>query len=152
MAAAFLWTGQSFAGGHHGKHHRHHPERPANLVSSSSLSGGLIQRTVIHYNSDEMNFTPQAYADLDRIAILLMDHPKAHITIDGYADKWRTLDGDGNPELSRERAQDVAYDLEAGGALPGQMTVHDHGATEFVATNRTEAGRAQNRRVIITQD
>ena len=107
-----------------------------------------IQRTVIHYSSDKMAFSPSEDLALAHVATILATHPTSHIYIDGYADRWRTIDG--NVELSRERAQDVAYFIEAEGVNPTQMTVRSHGATHPVASNKTARGRAQNRRVVIS--
>jgi outer membrane protein OmpA-like peptidoglycan-associated protein len=56
-------------------------------------------------------------------------------------------------KLSRQRAQTVRAYLFSADKHPRQnVTVTGKGATDFVATNRTEAGRAKNRRATISFD
>ena len=73
------------------------------------------------------------------------------IRIDGHTDN--TGDSTKNIALSRARAQAVAdwLRLQAPNNFPAnRVTVRGYGDTNPVASNDTAAGRAQNRRVVIT--
>jgi outer membrane protein OmpA-like peptidoglycan-associated protein len=57
-----------------------------------------------------------------------------------------------NQGLSERRAASVREYLAAGGFPGGQMSTVGFGETQPVATNDTDEGRAQNRRVVITAE
>jgi outer membrane protein OmpA-like peptidoglycan-associated protein len=52
-----------------------------------------------------------------------------------------------NQDLSRRRAASVASYLESHGVSSARVEATGRGETEPIATNDTEVGRAQNRRV-----
>ena len=52
-----------------------------------------------------------------------------------------------NLDLSRRRASSVASYLESHGVSPSRVQMAGRGESEPVATNDTDAGRQQNRRV-----
>jgi outer membrane protein OmpA-like peptidoglycan-associated protein len=54
-----------------------------------------------------------------------------------------------NEKLSLRRAQAVAHEIERNGLLYSQITVEGFGEDNPIGDNRSEEGRAQNRRVII---
>ena len=54
-----------------------------------------------------------------------------------------------NMDLSQRRARAVAGILTAGGVAPNRIAASGMGPSQPVASNATEAGRAQNRRVEI---
>jgi sodium-type flagellar protein MotY len=107
-----------------------------------------VARTRIRY--DDMEFEPDAAArrriDLLLRHIELAGNVKA-VYVDGYADD--SVGGPENLELSRQRAEAVnAYLLEKG--LPGELvTTRFHGTRLPVARGRSDAARAENRRVTI---
>ncbi len=57
-----------------------------------------------------------------------------------------------NQGLSERRAASVRDYLAAGGFPAGQMSTVGFGETQPVATNDTDEGRQQNRRVVITAE
>jgi OmpA-OmpF porin, OOP family len=54
-----------------------------------------------------------------------------------------------NQRLSERRAETVRAYMVSKGVPAGSMTVSGRGETQPVATNKTDAGRAKNRRVDI---
>jgi len=52
-----------------------------------------------------------------------------------------------NLKLSQRRADAVAGYLESKGIAANRLITHGYGKTNFVATNATPEGRAENRRV-----
>jgi len=90
---------------------------------------------------------PQLRGVLDNFAHSLQGDPKAEVTIIGHTDN--TGNAAINNPLSLERAQGVREYLSARGVSPSRIQTAGRGDREPVASNATEAGRAQNRRVEI---
>jgi len=97
---------------------------------------------------DQLN---SAGADaLKQVGAILKDFPEYKVSVDGHTDnrpirsalkkKFPT-----NKELSEARAANAAQALTEGGL--GAAETHGYADTRPVAPNRTDAGRAQNRRV-----
>lgn len=82
-----------------------------------------------------------------QIVQFLDRYPSAPATITGYTDA--TGSADYNLRLSRERAAAVAAALAAEGVSKARLAVVGRGASDFVASNATAAGRQANRRVEI---
>jgi len=90
---------------------------------------------------------PQLRGVLDSFAHSLQGDPRAEVTIIGHTDNT------GNPAinnpLSLERAQSVRDYLSTRGVSASRIQTAGRGDREPVASNATETGRAQNRRVEI---
>jgi outer membrane protein OmpA-like peptidoglycan-associated protein len=82
---------------------------------------------------------------LDESVEALKSTPNVNIDVNGYTDAIGSASY--NKRLSVRRARAVAGYLEAQGIPATHLTVQGFGKTNFVATNRTAEGRAQNRRV-----
>jgi phosphate transport system substrate-binding protein len=85
----------------------------------------------------------RARRDLDRLVTFLQHHPGARLLLLGFSDA--SGHANDNLELSRQRAQTVARELQARGIAP--RLVAGFGAENAVATNDTLTGRERNRRV-----
>jgi OOP family OmpA-OmpF porin len=79
---------------------------------------------------------------------LLASHPYAKAEIVGHTDSGGS--DEYNQALSEARAQAVADFLVEGGVSRDQLIVEGDGEKFPIATNDTEEGRAQNRRVEVT--
>jgi outer membrane protein OmpA-like peptidoglycan-associated protein len=86
---------------------------------------------------------PAAAAQSDLAA-----HPQATARIEGFTDNVGTSAV--NDPLSAARAATVRAAVVGGGIGGGSLHSVGRGATNFVANNASEAGRGQNRRVVIT--
>ena len=75
--------------------------------------------------------------------------PDARYTIVGHTDS--DASNEYNQALSERRARAVAGYLISKGVNSGQLSVLGLGETRPIASNNTEAGKAQNRRVEIYQ-
>ena len=82
---------------------------------------------------------------LDEAAETLKANPNVKVYVNGYCDAIGTRAY--NLRLSQRRAEAVATYLEDKGIPASQLIPQGFGKTHFVATNRTAAGRAENRRV-----
>ncbi len=95
---------------------------------------------------DSANLSDTAKTNLNKAAKVLKEEGKA-AQVNGYTDN--TGSAAYNKGLSERRAKAVASYLEKEGVCSKKLTVKGFGATDFVATNDTVAGRAKNRRVDI---
>ena len=82
---------------------------------------------------------------LEKIAATLNEYPQTSVTVVGYTDSVGSAEA--NRELSRRRAGAVADYLSQHGVSRSRITVDSRGEDDPIASNDTDAGRAQNRRV-----
>jgi len=103
--------------------------------------------TNIQFEFDSSVLKTNSYAVLDQIAREMQKDSDAKFIIDGHA----SIEGTAayNMELSIDRANAVKLYLVNAGIYGNNLTVKGFGATKPVASNDTESGRAQNRRVEI---
>ena len=96
---------------------------------------------------DRSDIQPQFYKVLDEVAGTMNQYPSTTIDVVGHADSVGT--DVYNQALSERRASSVASYLTTRGVLPARLYVAGMGERQPIASNDTEAGRAQNRRVEI---
>lgn len=82
-----------------------------------------------------------------RLAEFLRAHPAIAVRIEGFTDSRGTASY--NAELSERRARAVAEFLVRSGIDPERISARGYGDAYPVASNSTQAGRLQNRRVEI---
>jgi len=98
------------------------------------------------FNSSDLN--SQFYPVLDKVAATLAEYDKTVIEVAGHTD---SVGSDAyNQQLSERRASSVAAYLGSHGVQQARMVTIGAGEVHPVASNDTEDGRAQNRRVEIT--
>lgn len=90
---------------------------------------------------------PGAYDELERVARVLNQYPETNIRIGGHTDS--TGSEAANQRLSERRAESVKNALVGMGVNPARLTTIGYGESKPIASNNTEAGRQQNRRVEI---
>ncbi|MBX3024404.1 OmpA family protein [bacterium] len=88
---------------------------------------------------------PESRPVLDEAANILKRHPDVQVLVKGYTDAIGSVEY--NQALSVRRAEAVFRYLVNQGVDPERLTVQGFGKSNPVASNDTEAGRAQNRRV-----
>lgn len=97
-------------------------------------------------NSADLN--GQFFAVLDSVGTVLKEYNKSVIEVAGHTDNVGSAEY--NKGLSERRASTVANYLESHGLQSQRVLVVGAGEDHPVASNSTEAGRAQNRRVELT--
>ena len=102
----------------------------------------------ITFAFDSSNLQPQFYPILNNVAETLNEYNQTVIEVAGHTDS--VGDAAYNQTLSTQRANAVAGYLSSRGVTQQRMIVTGAGETRPIASNDTEAGRAQNRRVEIT--
>jgi len=99
----------------------------------------------VHFDFDKAEIRPGDAPVLDEAAEILKSHPALTVNVDGYCDAIGSVEY--NLKLSQRRADAVARYLEEHGIPSSHLMPHGYGKTNFVASNDTREGRAQNRRV-----
>lgn len=100
-----------------------------------------------NFATNSAKLLTQAYTKLDEIAKTLKDNSDYTARIEGYTDSMGAEDY--NMKLSEKRAQAVADYLVSKGVNKNQLQIVPMGEANPVASNKTRAGRAANRRVDI---
>ena len=101
----------------------------------------------ITFDTNSYVVKPQFRKTLDSVATVLNTYPDSTIVVSRHTDTTGT-DAINNP-LSVNRASSVASYLESQGISTSRITSRGYGSKQPIASNATEAGRAQNRRVEI---
>ncbi|WP_443190051.1 OmpA family protein, partial [Pseudomonas indica] len=101
----------------------------------------------ITFATDSADIASNFYTPLNNLATSFKQYDQNSIEIVGHTDS--TGSRQYNMTLSQRRAQSVANYLIAQGVNGMRVTTRGAGPDQPVASNATESGRAQNRRVEI---
>ena len=130
----------------------HCPSTPAGQPVDENGCPILFQkgaRTVVlrgvTFQTGKATLTPSARAVLRDIATQLVENPEYRVQISGHTDNTGTRAA--NLRLSLARARTVETFLEANGVPLRQVSSKGFGPDVPIASNKTAAGRAKNRRV-----
>jgi outer membrane protein OmpA-like peptidoglycan-associated protein/tetratricopeptide (TPR) repeat protein len=98
----------------------------------------------IFFDFNKYDLKPESQVELDKVVQLLNENPTVKIQIEGHTDNIGNAAD--NLKLSTSRAKAVVNYLITKGINPTRLTPKGFGATKPVAENKTEEGRAENRR------
>lgn len=102
----------------------------------------------VTFGFDSSDLTNSARTALNDVAQILTQYTDTRVNIAGHTDS--TGNADYNQRLSERRAEAVGNYLAQSGVSHNRLNMTGYGQTQPVASNATEEGRAQNRRVEIT--
>ena len=105
----------------------------------------MTAQTSFDVNSSQIK--PGFYSTMDKIAKIVNKYGKTQLMIVGHTDSTGTRAY--NQKLSEQRAASVMSYLQNQGVIPQRLSAYGMGPDKPLASNATEAGRAQNRRVEI---
>ena len=125
------------------------PPTPGDSGGTTHSNGGTQKVYDIKFETGRATFTSSANAGLRRLMTDTVIAGNTQVEINGHTDNVGNADA--NYKLSEARAFAVKNWLEKNYPknFVGRVSVKAHGQTEPVASNGSEAGRAQNRRVVI---
>lgn len=116
------------------------PKAPEPTATTSSLTG--FETIQFEFNSSVLK--TEAYPTLDKLSSVLRENG-GKVTVNGYASSEGTAAY--NLKLSKDRANSVKTYLVNSGVNSSQVATKGHGEANPIASNDTEEGRIQNRRV-----
>lgn len=121
------------------------PGTPAGAeVNALGCEEDLVLRDV-NFEFDSATLTMGAEQILADVAEKLRANENVRVRIEGHTDSVGSAAY--NEQLSQERADSVADYLASQGVARDRMQTTGYGESQPVATNDTDAGRAENRRV-----
>ncbi|MGD9044328.1 MAG: OmpA family protein [Desulfobacterales bacterium] len=103
------------------------------------------RKIVIYFNHNSNDLPEKAYETLDRIADFMVQNPQTTISINGYTDASGAYSY--NMSISKFRANMVKGYLVGKGVDAIKIKAAGLGPKDPIASNATEEGRRQNRRV-----
>ncbi|WP_162428449.1 OmpA family protein [Pontibacter pudoricolor] len=121
------------------------PSVTPDLATESFEGTFSIEETGFAFNSHELQ--AGAFPMLDKLIDFLKEHPASAILITGYTDDVGNENR--NQRLSEKRAMAVMAYIVGKGIALDRITAKGMGELNPKTSNRTEAGRAKNRRVEI---
>lgn len=121
------------------------PVNPDDLSLVKLEKGKTIQLKNIYFEFDKDELMPRSYVELNKLLKLMRDNPKLSIEIVGHTDKYGN--DAYNLDLSKRRAQSVVNFLTQNKISAERLKARGEGESKPVASNDTDEGRAQNRRV-----
>jgi OmpA-OmpF porin, OOP family len=113
----------------------------------NAATGGSTVAIEFEFNSSVLRTS--AYATLDKLSAALKANSSSTVQLDGHASAEGT--DEYNMTLSTDRASSVKSYLVNSGISASRISATGFGESRPVASNATEAGRSQNRRVEFKQ-
>jgi len=118
---------------------------PVDSTVCQQLFSDLLAKGKIRFESARATIDPDSAGLLDRLIETALRCPTANIEIAGHTDS----DGEdsSNQALSEKRAQAVLDYLVKAGLPADRFTATGYGSAQPIASNDTDEGKAQNRRI-----
>jgi OmpA-OmpF porin, OOP family len=118
---------------------------PVDGTVCQQLLSELLSKGSIRFETARADIDPDSTGLLDRLIETALRCPSTNIEIAGHTD----ADGNdaANQALSEKRAQAVADYLVKAGLPADRFTAVGYGSAQPVASNETDEGKAQNRRI-----
>jgi OOP family OmpA-OmpF porin len=114
-------------------------------LSCQTEFNGLLKVEKIQFESGSSNLQAASVAILESVAKISGRCPDQQININGYTDSAGAAKA--NKALSKKRAEAVMDQLVSLGMNPARLNAEGFGESKPVASNKTEKGRAKNRRI-----
>lgn len=107
-----------------------------------------LDTAAVRFEMGSSSLLPDSADALQALSALMQRYPAFRVRIAGHTDA--TGSADMNLRISRERATAVATQLVARGIDRERIIATGYGATQPIADNTTDAGRARNRRIEVS--
>ena len=119
------------------------PDTPQG-ATVNSVGCWAFEGTVL-FGFDRYDVRSEAYPLLDEAVSILKQNPEMKVEIQGHTDSMGSAAY--NQGLSEKRAKAIMDYLASHGIASYRLSAKGYGETQPIASNETEEGRAQNRRV-----
>lgn len=123
-------------------------EAAGKLAEGKFLYSMVLSDDSLKFPVDKANLTPEIESRLDAFVDKLQtENRNVYVEVQGHTDI--TGSKQGNYRLGEERAEAVRRYLNQKGVALNRIGTISYGPDQPVATNKTRAGRATNRRVVL---
>jgi outer membrane protein OmpA-like peptidoglycan-associated protein len=119
--------------------------RLTEMQTQETARGLVVTLGDVLFEVDRAELKPGAARNLDKLVSALRDNVDTRIAIEGHTDA--TGSREHNVDLSQRRAEAVQDYLVSHGVSASRVTARGLGPDFPVASNNSDAGRQQNRRV-----
>ena len=116
-----------------------------NMDLEKITAGSVAILNNIFFDVDKFELKEKSSQELQKIIKLLRDNPGIRVEISGHTDNSGSPEH--NRQLSEKRAQSVFTFITQNGIDKARLLPKGHGPDQPIASNETEAGRQQNRRI-----
>lgn len=120
------------------------PNTPKGTVVDENGCPKII-RLHVKFDFDKSTVKPEFMPEIQKVADFMKQNSGYRVVLEGHTDA-KGSDAY-NMKLSDQRAKAVAKALETLGVSAAKVTTEAYGESKPIATNDTDAGRAENRRV-----
>lgn len=120
------------------------------MIGMTEQADGSVKLNIpgsVMFRSGSADISPEFAGTLDSVARTIREYCGVTGTVIGHTDSTGTPEG--NRKLSTERARSVSNYLMSRGVDGSRLQQFGRGQDEPIASNASESGRAQNRRVEI---
>ena len=117
----------------------------ASAVEKAIAETGKFVTNDILFETGKATLKPESMDEIRKVADYMKKNPSARFEVQGHTDNQGS--DKVNDPLSQQRAEAVVKALEGEGVDPFNLRPVGKGSHEPVADNKTEEGRAKNRRV-----
>ena len=114
-------------------------------IDSSLTKRSRVTLPDVQFETGKADITPDSEASLNSVLASLKDHPDWKIRVEGFTDNVGPQDA--NEKLSADRAEAVANWLADHGIDRTRLSSKGYGEARPLASNKSDTGRAKNRRV-----
>lgn len=121
-----------------------HQEIAASDMLDAINKNGFIALD-IHFDTGKSTIKPESEPIIEQIVKLLKENSDLKLSVEGHTDN--VGDAKSNLKLSDDRAKSVVAALTKSGVAASRLSAAGFGQDRPVADNRSEEGRAKNRRV-----
>lgn len=115
------------------------------LLAAGDTINKVIELNYVEFETGASDLTDLSRYQLDDLAGILRKYPEMRVEIAGHTDNQG--EPESNQTLSESRAQAVQAYLVEKGIAADRLVTRGYGQTRPKASNDTEDGRAQNRRI-----
>ncbi len=109
------------------------------------MKDGKIITNDIHFDYDNATIRPSSMAIIRSIAEMMEEHPDVRLSVEGHTDSSGSSSY--NQKLSNVRAIAVRDALVSLKVDPSRLSAKGFGEDQPISSNKTESGKALNRRV-----
>ena len=120
-------------------------DRDASDIDKAIEQTGKFVTNNILFKTGKADLLPESMTEIEKVATYMKKNPRARFEVQGHTDNQGS--DKINDPLSQQRAEAVVKALASLGVDDFNLKAVGKGSHEPVADNKTEAGRAKNRRV-----